>query len=106
MEYSFYDIVSRFNDYPNKLAIETDYSSITYEELFNKVEDYSKKIEQVGLLPGSKVIVHMRRSPEYIITILSLSKLGITFVPVDITYPKERIDFIKNDCQANGIITD
>lgn len=106
MEYNFYDIVFRFNDQPNKLAIETDYSRITYEELFNKVEDYSKKIEQVGLLPGSNVIVHMRRGPEYIITILSLSKLGITFVPIDITYPKERIDFIKNDCQANGIITD
>ena len=106
MEYNFYDIVFRFNDQPNKLAIETDYSRITYEELFNKVEDYSKKIEQVGLLSGSNVIVHMRRGPEYIITILSLSKLGITFVPIDITYPKERIDFIKNDCQANGIITD
>ncbi|MDP5872883.1 AMP-binding protein [Streptococcus mutans] len=106
MEYSFYDLVFRFNDQPKKLAIETDNSSITYEELFNKVKDYSKKIEQVGLLPGSKVIVHMRRSPEYIITILSLSKLEITFIPVDITYPKERIDFIKNDCQANGIITD
>ena len=35
-----------------------------------------------------------------------MSKLGITFVPIDITYPKERIDFIQNDCQANGIITD
>lgn len=106
MEYSFYDIVSKFNDQPNKIAIETDYSNITYEELFNRVDSYSKKIEQVGLLPGSKVIVHMSRGPEYIITILSLSKLGITFVPIDITYPKERIDFIQNDCQANGIITD
>ena len=33
MEYSFYDIVSKFNDQPNKIAIETDYSNITYEEL-------------------------------------------------------------------------
>lgn len=106
MESSFYNVVFGDDTESSKIAIQTEDSSLTYLDLFNKVENYSNRIGSLGMLSGSRVVIHMKRSPEYIITILALSKLGITFIPVDISYPKERIDFIIKDCEANAIITD
>ena len=50
--------------------------------------------------------VCMKRSPEVVIAMLGVLKVGGAYVPIDPSYPKRRIDFILSDASAGVVLTD
>ena len=44
------------------------------------------------------------KSPELVITALGVAKSGAVYLPVDPTYPPERLEFILADCDAKLVI--
>lgn len=47
----------------------------------------------------------MERSIDLLVAMLGILKAGAAYVPLDPSHPKERIDFILNDCKAALLIT-
>jgi amino acid adenylation domain-containing protein len=52
-----------------------------------------------------KVLILMRRTPDLIFAICMCLEKGITYIPVDPIYPKERIQYIVDHSHPNNIIT-
>ena len=48
----------------------------------------------------------MKRSPEVVIAMLGVLKVGGAYAPIDPSYPKRRIDFILSDASAGVVLTD
>ena len=46
------------------------------------------------------------KSVELIVTALGVAKAGAVYLPVDPTYPAERLDFILGDCDAKCVVRD
>ena len=77
----------------------------TYEELNTLSGRIAAKLVQSGITPGRTVMVCMGRRMEYVAAEIGILMCGAAFVPVLPEYPKERIQFIEEDCQAAAMVT-
>ena len=55
---------------------------------------------------NSNVLVMLPRDSKLISAILGVLKAGCAFIPIDINYPKGRIDYIFENSQADYLIAD
>lgn len=86
---------------PAKTAVIFESKELTYQELDNKANQFANYlITNYNLKNGDAVCVLLERSDWFIISILGILKAGAYYVPVDIYYPQERIQFILEDCNA------
>jgi amino acid adenylation domain-containing protein len=80
---------------PEQTALVFEDKKITYQELdeiSNKLGNYLKK--KYGIKPNEFVGVKLNRSEWNVISLLGVIKSGGAYVPIDIAYPEERIDYI------------
>ena len=83
--------------FKNRIAVVGRNSSLTYAELdalSNRIANY---LHENGVIRGDRVAVLGERIPETIASILGILKAGGVYVPIDVSYPKERVDFIMQD---------
>lgn len=98
-------VIERFREivrhYPDHTAIQCGNQCIHYAELYRKVCRAASWIRQqtAGTLEHEAPIgILMDRSPESIVALLGVLATGHPYVPLDKTYPEERINFIIHDC--------
>ncbi len=90
---------------PNDIAIVFDNKKISYrtlDEKSNQLAHYLLKEHE--LCPEDFVAVKLERSEWLVISLLAVLKLGLTYVPIDINYPEDRIIYIENDSNSKLII--
>jgi amino acid adenylation domain-containing protein len=61
-------------------------------------------LQRLGALPDVQIGVCCERSPEAIIALLGVMKSGAAYVPLDPSYPKDRLAFMIKDSGARIII--
>jgi len=86
--------------YAHKVALIHNQKSLTYEELNAKANQVAHYLIDKGLKKGDKVALVMDRSFEIIIGILGIIKAGGVYLPIDTSYPQDRIDYILKDSNA------
>ncbi|MDZ7968662.1 MAG: amino acid adenylation domain-containing protein [Nostoc sp. DedSLP03] len=91
--------------YPNRIALTFENQSFTYEELDRRSNHIARYLQKQGIGSDKRVVICLERSPELIIAMLSVVKAGGVYVPVDPTYPGDRIEFTISDCEAELILT-
>ncbi len=99
---AFYNASEKYSE---EIAVKYDDSKITYAELNSITNKIANYLIQNGVLKESFVGFYLDRSIESIISIISIWKAGAAYVPLDPSYPKERIDFMINDSAMKIIIT-
>lgn len=80
--------------------------SYSYKTLNEKVNQLAHYLKEQNIGKNSQVAIWLKRSPEYIISILAVLKTGATYIPIPYNYPEERILYIINDSQSSLIITE
>lgn len=55
---------------------------------------------------GDRIVICLNRSPDLIVSILAILKLGACYVPLDPGYPEERQRYMLEDTQTRLIISD
>lgn len=84
-------------------AIITDDATMTYKELAAKVERIACDFPP---MKSRRVGIVMSHGPRQIAAILAVLRSGTAYVPVEPSFPKDRIDFIMKECEADFVITD
>ena len=90
----------------DRVAVVYEDRQITYGELnrrSNQLAHYL--IRKYGVSGDRMVVLCLDRSEEMIIGILGVLKAGGGYVPIDPSYPEERIKYILEDTKANVIIS-
>jgi len=90
---------------PNSVAVEFEGLQLSYAELNERANRLAHYLIGLGVKPGGMTPICMERSPEMVVGLLGILKAGGTYVPLDPTYPRERIRFILNDAQPVAILT-
>ncbi|MGD9488074.1 MAG: amino acid adenylation domain-containing protein [Calditrichaceae bacterium] len=90
---------------PDQFAVISGNDKMTFDELNSKANRLARHLQKLGAGPESIIAFSMRRSPEMIISILGILKSGGAYLPLDPSYPDERIAFMLKDSGANILIT-
>ena len=94
---------------PNNIALVFEDETYTYKELEKKVNRLANHIIHSNAYKknGAKIIgIMMNRRAELIISQLAILKAGAGYVPIDPTYPEDRIKYIVEDSGINLILTE
>lgn len=78
---------------------------LTYAQLnvlANRLAHYLKKF---GVAPDIPVGIYMERSIEMVIATLGIIKSGGAYLPIDLSYPAERIRFMLQDSEVSVVLT-
>src|SRR5580704_8395958 len=90
---------------PNGIAIQLGSDCLTYSELDRRSNQLARTLLKYGLEPDSLVAVCFERSPEMIVSMLAILKAGAGYLPIDPSYPSERIKMILEDANPSAILT-
>lgn len=91
---------------PNKAAIIFKSKEITYDEMNSNANRIGHMLVEAGLKIESKVGILLERNPMMLESILGIWKVGGAYIPIDVTYPLERISDIYEMSQAEFLITE
>ncbi|WP_407432545.1 amino acid adenylation domain-containing protein [Methanobrevibacter sp.] len=91
---------------PNDIALIANDATLTYDELNQKANRVANALIKKGIRPNANVLVMLPRNSNLISSIFGVLKAGCTYIPIDIEYPKGRIDYIFENSQADYIISD
>ena len=91
---------------PENIALIASDSSLTYSELNQKANRVANALINKGIKANSNVLVMLPRDSNLISAILGVLKAGCAFIPIDLNYPKGRIDYIFENSQADYLIAD
>ncbi|MCC5615453.1 amino acid adenylation domain-containing protein [Nostoc sp. CHAB 5836] len=90
---------------PQALAVVYENQQLTYQELNQQANQIAHYLQRLGVKPDVPVGICVERSLAAASAILGTLKAGGVCVPLDPTYPPERLAFMLNDSQAPVVLT-
>lgn len=91
---------------PDAVALVTKKETLTYRQLNDRANQLARYLQQQGVAPKDYVGVCLSRSPQMIVSVLAIVKLGAAYVPLDPNYPNDRLTFMIHDTKAKRVLTE
>lgn len=83
--------------HPGRAAVSDGHATLTFAELSAAVELLAAGLAASGVAPGDRVAVALPRGNDVVCAALAVLRAGAVYVPVDLSYPSERIGLILDD---------
>jgi amino acid adenylation domain-containing protein len=103
------NIVQLFEDQvertPDAVALMFQGESLTYKKLNERANQLAHFLQARGVGPEVFVGICMQRSVEMMVSVLGVLKAGGAYLPLDPTYPKERLAYMIGDTKAHLLLT-
>src|SRR6185369_6215272 len=90
---------------PGDVAVVFEETSLSYRELNERTNKLADRLRTLGVGPEQVVGVMLERSIEMIVGILATLKAGGAYMPLDPSYPPERLRFMIEDAKPAVILT-
>ncbi len=90
---------------PDATAVVFEDQKLSYKELNERANQLGHYLRDHGVEPECRVCVCLERSIEMIVGLLGILKAGGVYVPVDPSYPKQRLEFMLEDSKVKAILT-
>ncbi len=87
-----------------KLAIVSQGEKLTYRELNERANQLARFLRERGVLPDRAVGLMLDQSPEMVVSLLAVLKAGGCYLPLDSSYPVNRIVFMLKDSEADLLL--
>ncbi|MEL7051987.1 MAG: amino acid adenylation domain-containing protein, partial [Cyanobacteria bacterium J06588_5] len=97
---------AQVNKAPEAIALSQNQTKITYQALNQKANQLARYLHQQGVRLETPVGIWATRTHSTITAILAILKAGGTYIPLDPTYPLERLSWIVQDTQMALLIAD
>ncbi|AVI65884.1 hypothetical protein CKQ84_08360 [Shewanella sp. WE21] len=91
---------------PNTIALSFFEQKISYESLNRQANQLARYMQTLGVKPGDVIGCHMPRSPLMITSALAILKLGAIYLPLEISYPQARKEYIIDDSGISFVLSD
>ncbi|MDP8242500.1 MAG: amino acid adenylation domain-containing protein [Candidatus Hinthialibacter antarcticus] len=92
---------------PERTAVVFGEQSLTYRELNQRANQIARRIQrEIQLGFDERIAIFLDRSDWMVAVILGVQKAGAAYVPVDPTYPQERIRFMLDDCGCRLVVSE
>ena len=91
---------------PGDVALSMGDRELTFAGLAARSRRLAYRLRRAGVEPEVLVGVCLRRSPELIITLVAVLEAGGAFLPLDPSYPEDRLRFMLRDAGAACLVTE
>lgn len=91
---------------PERIAVTCIRRSLSYQTLWAEAGGIADRLEEAGVVPGSRVAVGLTRGSTMVSAILAVWRLGAAYVPVDPSLPRKRLAYVLETAGAQLVITD
>ena len=99
-------IASQATATPTALAVWTAGQTLGYAELNQQANRLAHCLIARGIGPGNRVGLALGRSPRLIVSLLAVLKSGAAYVPLDPSYPNERLAFMVADSRLDLLLAE
>ncbi|MEH2072616.1 MAG: amino acid adenylation domain-containing protein [Nostoc sp.] len=90
---------------PDFLALIHQSQELTYRQLNHRANQLAHYLEKQGVTTETLVAICLERSLDMVVGILAVLKAGGAYIPLDPSYPVERLSFMLSDSQASILIS-
>ena len=90
---------------PENIAVVFEDEQLTYAQLNARANQLAHYLTNRGVGLGASVGICVERSTAMVVAVLGILKAGAAYVPLDLSYPKERLAFMLHDSQARILIS-
>jgi amino acid adenylation domain-containing protein len=90
---------------PGHVAVIAGDGCLTYGELEARANQLARHLIEVGVRPGNRVGLCAEKSCSIVVAMLAVMKAGAAYVPIDPTYPRERIAYMIEDAAVAAMLT-
>src|SRR3989442_2872315 len=90
---------------PDAIAVTHGKRSLSYQELDRRANRLAHILQSLGVGPDVVVGLYLDRSLAMIVGALAILKAGGAYLPLDPSYPTERLMFLLKDAQAPILVT-
>jgi natural product biosynthesis luciferase-like monooxygenase protein/FkbM family methyltransferase len=90
---------------PNQTALVFHDREYTYSELNRRANQLARHLKKLGVGPEVCAGICLERSPEMVVGLLGILKAGGAYLPLDPSYPKDRLDYMLADSETRVLLT-
>ena len=90
---------------PDAIALIDQKETITYAQLHQRANQLAHHLTTLGVGPEVRVAIYCERSLEMMVGLLGTLKAGGGYVPIDPSYPQDRVGLMLEDAQVAVVIT-
>ncbi len=103
--HNVFDVIrARAGKYPDRIAVQSEFLSLTFDDLIARAEALAEILQDRGAGPGHRVGIHIGRSPDLIVALLGVLGAGAAYVPLDPDYPQPRLRLIVEDSRISVLL--
>jgi amino acid adenylation domain-containing protein len=88
-----------------EIAVVYEEERVSYEELNRRANQLARYLVKRGVSVEDRVGIYVERRIEMIIGLLGIMKAGAAYVPLDPSYPQERLEYILRDAAVKALLT-
>ena len=90
---------------PDNIAVVCGNEQITYKELNEKSNGLAQYLRKKGIKSGETLGIRLERSIGLVLSVIACIKSGITYVLIENSLPRERVEYILKDSGSKSLIT-
>jgi amino acid adenylation domain-containing protein len=90
---------------PQAIAVEHGSQSLSYRDLNVRANQLAHELRRKGVGPDVLVGICAERGFEMIIGVLAILKAGGAYLPLDPSYPRERLEYMLEDAKPHLVLT-
>ncbi|WP_035982640.1 AMP-binding protein, partial [Bradyrhizobium sp. STM 3843] len=90
---------------PERIALRFEDQTLSYGELDRRANQLAHHLRQLGVGPDVVVGVLAERSFEMVVALFGILKAGGAYLPLDPSYPAERLAYMLDDAKAPVLLT-
>ena len=90
---------------PDAIALVFEDEQLTYRELNARANQLAYYLQKLGVESEKLVGICVERSPLMVIGLLGILKAGGAYIPLDPSYPQERLALMLEDAQVSVLLT-
>src|ERR1044072_2906728 len=87
------------------IALVYEAEQLSYAQLKRRANQLAHHLRSMGVGPDQRVGLCVERSIELVVGLLGILKAGAAYVPLDPTYPTERLAYLLRDSEAVALLT-
>jgi non-ribosomal peptide synthetase-like protein len=88
-----------------QLAVVTEDVALTFRELDDRANQAARYLLDQGLAPGDRIGLLLDKSVNCYVALLAVLKIGAAYVPLDPSFPPDRVAFILEDAGVEAIVS-
>ena len=92
------------NTFSDNTAVIMGTKSLSYSELDKRSNQLARRLIQSGIQAEERIALALPRSMDQILCLLAILKSGAAYVPIDLSYPVQRVKFMLKDAQVAMVI--